>query len=190
MTRRQSNNHWIDSIAAHPTPINLVQKSARKVLASIFWDQDGILHVDYLPKGQTINAEYYWSLLVQLKNIFEEKRHGKVTYGVLFLHDNAPAHRALTTHKKLAYLGSQCLDHPPYSPDLAPPHYHLFSGLKNNWKVAIFRPTWKSLLPRRPGWTDSFLNVCLSGVEKLEQQAKKFIELRGDMLNKSRVWSF
>jgi len=44
-----------------------VQKSAGKVLASIIWDQDGILLIDYLPKGQTINAEYYSSLLVQLK---------------------------------------------------------------------------------------------------------------------------
>jgi hypothetical protein len=24
----------------------------------IFWDQDGVLLIDYLPKGQTINAEY------------------------------------------------------------------------------------------------------------------------------------
>ena len=29
---------------------------------------------------------------------------------------------------------------------------------KNNWKVAIFRPTRRSLLPRRHGWTDNFLN--------------------------------
>jgi len=29
---------------------------------------------------------------------------------------------------------------------------------KNNWKVAIFRPTQRSLLPQRPGWTDKFLN--------------------------------
>jgi len=40
-----------------------VQKSAGKFLASIFLDQDGILLFDYLPKGQTINAEYYSSLL-------------------------------------------------------------------------------------------------------------------------------
>jgi len=33
-----------------------VQKSAGKVLALIFLDQDGILLIDYLPKGQTINA--------------------------------------------------------------------------------------------------------------------------------------
>jgi len=39
---------------------------------------------------------------------------------------------------------------------------------KNIWKVAIFRPT-RSLLPRRPGWTDNLLNFFfLSGLQKLE----------------------
>jgi len=99
---------------------------------SILWDQDGILLTDYLPKGQTINAEYYSSLLVQLKDILKEKHCRKVTKRVLFLYDNAPAHWALATQKKLAYLGFQCLDHPPYSPDLAPSGYYLFPGLKNN----------------------------------------------------------
>jgi len=107
-----------------------VQKSAGKVLASIFWDQDGILLIDYLPNGQTINTEYYSSLLVQMKDILKEKRRRKVTKVVLFLHDNALAHRALAIQKKLDYLGFQCLDHPPYSPDLAPSDYHLFLGLK------------------------------------------------------------
>jgi len=74
-----------------------VQKSAGKVLASIFWDQDGILLIDYLLKGQTINAEYYSSLLMQLKDILKEKCHGKVTKRVLFLHNSALAHQALAT---------------------------------------------------------------------------------------------
>jgi histone-lysine N-methyltransferase SETMAR len=56
----------------------------------------------------------------------------KVTKAVLFLHDNPLAHWALATQKKLAYLGFQCLDHPPYSPDLAPSDSLLFPGLKNN----------------------------------------------------------
>jgi len=90
-----------------------VQTSSGKVLASIFWDQDGILLIDYLPKGQIINTEYYLSLLVQLRDILKEKRRGNVTKGVLFLHDNAPAHRALAIQKKLAYLVFHCLDHPP-----------------------------------------------------------------------------
>jgi len=136
-----------------------VQKSAGKVLASIFWNQDSILLIDYLPKGQTINAEYYSSLLVQLKDIMKKKRRGKVTKGVLFFHDNAPAHQALATQKKLTYLGFHCLDHPPYSPDLAPSDYHLFCGLRKKERTfTIFRPTWRSLLPRRPAWTDNLLH--------------------------------
>jgi len=89
---------------------------------------------------------------------FEGKppRGRKVIKGVSFLHDNAPAHRALAAQKKLVYLGFQCLDHPPYSPDLAPSDYHLFPGLKNNCKVVIFRPTRRSLLPPRPGWKTTF----------------------------------
>jgi len=39
---------------------------------------------------------------------------------------------------------------------------------KNNWKVAIFRPMRRSLMPRRPGWTDNLLNCFLSGLQKLE----------------------
>ena len=135
-----------------------MQKPAGKVLASIFWDQDGVLLTDDLPKGQTINADYYSSLLVLVKDILKEKRREKVTKGVLFLHDDGPAHRALATQKKLAYLGFQFLDHPPYSPDLALSGYHLFPGPKKQLKGRYFRPTRRSLLPRRRGWTDKLQN--------------------------------
>jgi len=54
------------------------------------------------------------------------------------LHDNAPGHRALATQKKLAYLGFQGLDHPPYFPDLAPSDYHPFPGLKKQLKSRHF----------------------------------------------------
>ena len=57
---------------------------------------------------------------------------------VLFLQENVLAHQALATQKKLAYLGFQCLDHPPYSLDLAPSDYHLFLGLKKQVKGCHF----------------------------------------------------
>jgi len=151
---KQQSVEWRHSGSPRPKKFR-VQKSAGKVLAQIFWDQDGILLVDYLPKGQTLSAEYYPFLLVHLKNILMEKRRGKVIKVVLFLH-NAPAHRAFAIPKKLAYVGFRCLDHPPYSPDLAPSDYHVFHGLKKT-KFAIFRPTRRSLLLRRPGWTDNLL---------------------------------
>ena len=60
----------------------------------------------------------------------KEKCRRKFIEVVLFLQENAPAHWALATQKKLAYLGFQYLDHPLSSPDLAPSDYRLFPGLK------------------------------------------------------------
>ena len=88
-TKQQSMEWWHSG--SHRPKNFQVQKSAGKVPASIFWDQDGILLIDCLRKSQTINAEYYSSLLVQLKYILKEKRPGKFSKVVLFLHDNAPA---------------------------------------------------------------------------------------------------
>ena len=138
MIWRQRNNQWSGGIAAHRAPPQKIPsakirwKSSR--LDFLGGDQDGIVLIDFLPKGRTMNAEYYLSLLVQLKDVLKEKCRGKFTKGVLFLHNSAPAHRALATQKKLAYLGFHCLDHPPYSPDLAPLDCHLFPGLKKQLK--------------------------------------------------------
>ena len=43
----QSNSQWSGGIAAHPAQKNSEKKSAGKFIASIFWDQDGILLIDY-----------------------------------------------------------------------------------------------------------------------------------------------
>jgi hypothetical protein len=88
---------WRHSRSPRPASKNSEYKNPLEKFspASTFWDQDGIIPIDYLPQGHTINAECYSTLLVQLKDIFKEKRRGKFTKGIL--HDNAPAHRALTT---------------------------------------------------------------------------------------------
>jgi len=168
---------WRHSDSPRPKKFR-VQKSAGKDLASIFWNQDGVLFIDYLPKGQTINSEYYSSLLVQLKNILKEKRRGKFTKGFLFLH-NAPAYQALAT-QKMAHLGFQCLDHPPYSPDLAPLDYHLFSGLKKQSKGRHFSSN-TEVTAAAETWLDGQPSeFFLSGLQKLEQWTRKCTELRGE----------
>ena len=74
MTRRQSNNQWSGGIAAHPAPKNSKCKNPlENFLPRFFGDQDSILLIDYLPKGQTFNTEDYSSLLVQLKDILRGK---------------------------------------------------------------------------------------------------------------------
>jgi len=79
---KQQSVEWRHSGLPRPKKFR-VQKFAGKVLASIFWDQDGILLIDYLPNGQTINAECYLSLLVLLKDILKEKRRGKSPRGLV-----------------------------------------------------------------------------------------------------------
>ena len=85
------------------------------------------------------------------------KPRGKFTKEVLFLHDNTPGHRALATQKTLAYLGSQCLDHPPHSPDLAPSDYLLFPGLKNTIERSFFVLR-EVIAATETWWTDNLLN--------------------------------
>jgi histone-lysine N-methyltransferase SETMAR len=82
------------------------------------------------------------------------------------LHDNAPAHRALATQNKLAYLGFQCLDYSPYSPNLAPSHYHLFPGLKKQFVIAEVIVAVEIWLEGQPS------EFLLSGLQRLEQRAK------------------
>jgi len=106
-------------------------------------------------------------------------RFPTVTKWVLFLHDNALAHRALATQKKLAYLGFQCLHHPPYSPDLAPLDYHLFPGLKKQLKGRNFSSK-AEVIAAVETWLDGqHSELFFNGLQKLEQRAKKCIELRG-----------
>jgi len=176
---KQQLMEWPHSDSPRPKKFR-VQKSAGKFLASIFWDRHDIILIYYLPKGQTINTEYYSSLLVQLKDILKEKRRGKVIKRVLFLYDNAPAHRALATKKKLAYLGFQCLDHTPYSPDLAPSDYHLFPGLKKQMKGRHFSSD-AEVIAAAETWLDGQTSTFFfNALKKLEQRAKKCIELRGE----------
>ena len=60
---------------------------------------------------------------------------------------------------------------------------------KNNWKVAIFHPTWRSLLPQRPCWTDNFLNFFWVACNSYSNGLSSVLSFMGSMLNKSRVYS-
>ena len=66
--------------------------SASKVIASVFWNTRGIIWIDYLKKGKTINDEYYANLLHRSTGENKEKRPHLAKKEVLFHQDNAPVH--------------------------------------------------------------------------------------------------
>ena len=67
----------------------------------VFWDAHGVLFIDYLEEGKTINRERYIGQLMRLKNEIGEKRFQMKKKKVLFHQDNAPCHKSLVTMAKL-----------------------------------------------------------------------------------------
>ena len=160
MTRRQSSNRqmeWWHSGSPRPKKFQVL-KSTGKVLASIFWGQDGILLIDYLPKGQTINTEYYSSLLVQLMDILKEERCRKFTKEVLSCTRVPWLTRHLQPRRNRPTWASSSLITHPILRIWRRRTTTCSLDWKNNLKVVIFHPTRRSLLPWRPGWMVNILN--------------------------------
>ncbi|KAJ4443883.1 hypothetical protein ANN_05670 [Periplaneta americana] len=104
--------------------------SVRKVMCTVFWDRKGILLIDFLPRGETVNADRYYETLRKLRRAIQNKRRGMLTAGVVRLHDNARPHTARRTAAVLTEFGWELFDHPPYSPDLTPSDFHVFLHFK------------------------------------------------------------
>jgi histone-lysine N-methyltransferase SETMAR len=109
-----------------------VTPSAGKVMLTVFWDSQGVLLARFQKKGDNVNAASYCEVLLMLRDAIRKKRPGLLTRGVLLLHDNARPHTARLTRERIDQLGWKLLEHPAYSPDLAPSDYHLFGPLKTH----------------------------------------------------------
>jgi histone-lysine N-methyltransferase SETMAR len=86
------------------------------------------LFIDYLAKGKTITGEYYSNLLIRLDEKIHEKRPGLQKKKSSFIR-TAPAHKSVLAMGKVRDLHYELLEHPPYSPDLAPSDFYLFPKL-------------------------------------------------------------
>jgi len=90
-------------------------------------------------RGQTINKELYVEVLRSLRESVRRKRPEKWRDDDWTLHhDNAPAHTSHLLQQLLAKHGTAQLQQPPYSPDLAPCDFFLFTRLKKVLKEHRF----------------------------------------------------
>jgi len=70
--------------------------TSKKILMISWWTARGIIHIDYLQQGQTINSALYCSQIDKVQQKLAETRASLVNRkGVILLHDNARAHIAL-----------------------------------------------------------------------------------------------
>lgn len=183
---KQQSSEWLVKGAAPPLK-SKAPPSMGKRMATIFWDAEGIILLKWLPEGQTINSTYYIQILEDLKAAVKEKRRGKWSKEVWLQHDNARPHTSHATTAALKHLGFKCLPHPPYSPDLAPSDYWLFSAMKNPLRghrysslqgLASAISQWEKATPRE--W-------FLEGLQKLPERWAKCIALHGGYIERCHI---
>jgi transposase len=97
-----------------------------------------MVHLEFLPRGGTVNAVFYVEVLKRLREAVRRKRAEKWRNGWLLHHDNAPSHTSLLVQQLMAGKNLAAVRHPPYSPDLAPCDFWLFPKLKMTLKGKRF----------------------------------------------------
>jgi len=105
----------------------------------VLFGMEGIVHYEYVPQGQTINQQLYPQVLKRLRiTLYRESSQKLAVEAWALHHDNAPAHTAHSIQVFLSSHGIPVVQQPPYSPDMAPCDFWLFSQLKTVLKGEIF----------------------------------------------------
>lgn len=182
-TKNQSKM-WCPKGEVNPVKAKAISSSL-KVMISVFWDCDGIILIDYLQKGVTINADYYSNLLKNdLRKALKNKRRGKLSDGILFQHDHATPHTARVTKETLSSLKWEVLPHPPYSPDLAPSDFSLFSKLKDPLRGIHFKSL-EEIQSAIESWSkDVDKQFYEQAIKSLKHKWEKCINCAGDYIEK------
>jgi len=159
MTQRQSNNQWSGGITAHPAPKSFECKNPLEKFSPRFFFriktacseliifQSAKLSTRSMTHLCWCNWRTFWR-----KNAAGSSPRGSCSCTTM---------PRLTGHLQPrrnwpTWPSSVLITHPILC--IWPRRSSTCSlNLKNNWKVAIFRPTRRSLLPRRPGWADNVL---------------------------------
>ena len=110
-----------------PRPVKARKsKSKVKVMLIVFFNIQGIVHFEFLHQGQTANQTVYKEILQYLIKSVHDKRQSLWETHAWVLHNNAPTHTALSICQFLTERNIATLEHPSYSPNLAPCNFFLF----------------------------------------------------------------
>jgi histone-lysine N-methyltransferase SETMAR len=166
-----------------PTPIrSRQQRTAGKMMMSIFWDKDGILLTDYLPRGHTVNGAYYAGLIQKLRVAVKEKRRGKLTRGILLLHDNAPPHKSNVAQAAIHDAKFTELNHPAYSPDVAPSDYFLFANLKRHLRGKQYSTNEQLIASVEQFFCDKDVSFFYDALKTLRSRWQRVLDIDGSYI--------
>jgi len=114
----------------------------------------------------------------------------ELSAGVLLLHDNAPVHMSAKSQAAIQQCVFQQLNHPPYSPDLAPSDYILFRVMKKLLRDKRFSSDEEVKEAVTTWFEEQSKDIFSRGIKSLQQKRAKCIELLGDYIEKLKIYFF
>jgi len=137
-TKMQSSQ-WMGKGYPRPKKARM-SLSKIKVLLVVFLYWKGIVHHEFVPRGQMVNKQLCQEVLARLRDALRRKRPELWKNQNWMLHDvNAPAHPSLLIRSYLAKHQTPVVLNPPYSPDLAPADIFMFPKIKTTLKRRRFQ---------------------------------------------------
>jgi len=180
---KQQSRQWLPRGSSGPIKFKS-QRTVNKVMATVFWDSEGVVLVDYLEQQKTVTGPYYVDVLKKLRTQLAKKRPGKLHRGILFHHDNAPAHSSRLTKQILREFRWELLPHPPYSPDLAPSDFFLFPKLKEHLKGVRFTSTEEAKQAVQNWFRNRPADFFKNGLSGWKHRLEKCVDLDGGYVEK------
>ena len=182
---KQQSKQWLPRRSSGPIKFK-PERSVKKVMVTVFWDSEGVVLVEFLEGKKTVTGTYYVEVLRKLRAKLAEKRPEKLHCGILFHHNNAPAHSSRIVRDVLREFRCKLLPHPPYSTDLAPSDFFLFPKLKEHLKGVYFNDTNEAKQAAKTWLTKWSADYFKNGIKGWKQRLEKCIDLDESTL-KSRL---
>ena len=162
----------------------------KKIMMTAFFDQKGVVTLDFLEENATINSDRYCESLRRLKADYQNKRRGQSSMAISLLHDNATSHVSRKTREVLNQLSINVIEHPPYSPDLSPCDFFLFGRLKKMIRGRHFED--RQALEkevRRICYREIQMEEYSKAMEDLIRRWQKCVSVHGDYVEKVSILS-
>ncbi len=136
---KECTKEWLDKDEPRPQkPLRGWGTRHSKCMVIVFFDHKGVVYREFV-RDQTITSAVYIQVLDRLLTAIQHRRTQLWRSGLFVLHDdNMPAHQAEPTQTWLGRKHIRQLEHPPYSPDLAPADFWLFPTLKKKFRNIRF----------------------------------------------------
>ena len=67
------SSHWVSKTLPRPKKARQVHSHV-KVMLTVLFDSEGVVHYEFLPQSRTVNKEYYLEVMQRLREAVRKKK--------------------------------------------------------------------------------------------------------------------